>query len=389
MRILNIITLGNMSGGAEVAVSNLKTGLSDWGHDVKVLSSDLRKDGEKFSDFEFKSISSSSPFKMFLHVFNPYSYLKLKKILKETNPDIVHLHTMWHVSPSVLFLLRKYPTVMTLHGPESFLKSFIDSTLPSSDFVKDKKGNIKLSLTGKFHYFYFMIIMRSVYKLGIKNIDLFIAPSDFIKSQTKNEVGKTKRIYNSIKLLNYSKPVASNSILYVGRLAEEKGVEYLISAMPQILKKAPSAKLTIIGDGENRSNLEDLVKVLRLNKSIKFLGWVKNDQLEKYYKKTQIVVIPSICPEIFSLVGLEAMSVGRPVIASRVGGIPEWLEDGKNGYLVEKANKDQIADAAIRILSNNSLFEKISINARKTAEKFTLEKYVGEVESAYKSILSK
>src|SRR5258708_23573031 len=112
-------------------------------------------------------------------------------------------------------------------------------------------------------------------------------------------------------------------LLFVGRLEKVKGVEFLIQALSLIIKAVPQTTLTIIGDGPNKADLLTLTRTLQLEKYIQFVGWIENKDLDLYYQKSSIVIVPSTWDEVFGGVILEAMSVGRPVIGTNVGGIPE------------------------------------------------------------------
>ena len=124
----------------------------------------------------------------------------------------------------------------------------------------------------------------------------------------------------------------------VSRLAREKGQEYLINAMPYILKKVPSARLLIIGDGPDKIYFEKLITSLDLAKKVKITGFVKD--LSKYYSMMDVFVFPTVWDlEGFGLVLTEAMSHKLPVIANNIGPLPANIQDGKNGILVDVKNK--------------------------------------------------
>lgn len=123
MRILSVISLGYVAGGAEQAVVMLKGAMEERGHVVKVLSSDIgREAGSFFADYTFERLPTSGLKKYLYRIFSPYSYRALRRVLREFAPDVVHLHTMHQASPSILFLLRRVPTVLTVHGPEEFTR---------------------------------------------------------------------------------------------------------------------------------------------------------------------------------------------------------------------------------------------------------------------------
>jgi len=389
MKILHIISAGYPCGGAENILIKLKDNFENKGHEIKILSSDLRPELNHFSDFEFKSINSNSPMKILFNLFNPYSFTALKKILYEYKPDIVHLHTMGQISPSVLFLLRKYPTFMTLHGPETFIKSLVTWYLAPRCFHKEEMYENNFTLIGRFHYFYHTYIQRYIYKLGFKNVDLFIAPSNFIKNKAISDVNPIKTIHNPIDLPKYSAIESNNNILFVGRLEKVKGVRYLIEAVPLIIKKKPNIQLYIVGDGQEKDSLFKLVNDIGLSNNIHFIGWQKSDDLNRYYKTASVIIIPSIWPENFPTVCLEAMSIGRPVIGTRVGGIPEIIDDKVNGYIVEPKNSGQIAEKVIKLLLDKNLLKFMSKNARIKSEKYNINTYITEIEEVYQDIRRK
>jgi glycosyltransferase involved in cell wall biosynthesis len=386
MKILRIISAGYVAGGAENGVVRINSSLSRKGYSVKTLASDLGADKKHFSDFSFKNINHAGLLKPLFFLFNPYSFFALKKLLKEYQPDVIHLHTMNQITPSVLFLLKRYPTVMTLHGPETFLRRLLIWFLLPSHFKHSPYDKKDLNLAGKLTYFYFNHIQKVFYKFGLKNVDIFIAPSKYIQKMASVDVAPITHLPNFIELRKFQDLKNNYNLLFVGRLEKVKGAQFLIEALPLIIKAFPQATVTIIGDGTDKADLLNLTRNLQLEKHIQFIGWVENKDLDAYYEKSSIVVIPSVWPENFPTVCNEAMSVGRPVIGTKVGGIPEIIDDGVNGYLVEPQNSEQIAERVIQMFATGDLLKEFGRNARKKAEGFSIEKYVEHVEMIYKEV---
>lgn len=389
MKILRINTLGYVAGGAENGIAKINPYLLNKGHSVKILASDLGSEQEHFNEYVFKSISDSSRLKVFLFLFNPSAFFSLKKALNEYKPDIVHLHAMCQITPSVLFLLRKYPTVMTLHGPESFLSKFVIWCMKTSYFKDNICDEKNLTIGGRLTHFYFNHIQKFVYKFGLKNVDLFIAPSKYIQNMAKTDVSPIIHLPNFIELGKFHELRNNYNLLFVGRLEKAKGVEFLIEAISLIIKKFPRTTLTIIGNGRNMTDLLNLAKKMQIEKYIQFTGWVKNKDIASYYEKASIVVIPSVWPENFPTVCNEAMSAGRPVIGTNVGGIPELIDDGVDGYLVEPENSEQIAEKVVKLFSDEKSLVEFGANARKRAEELSIEKYVEKMEKIYERVLKK
>ncbi len=389
MKILRVTSLGYESGGAENGMVLLQPVLEKAGHTVKIFSSDAGENEKHFNDYSFKALSRQ-PFllRLVYRIFYPNSFFALKKVLKEYNPDIVQVHTMYELSPSVLFLLKKYPTALTVHGAEDFLKSYLIWSFPTSYF---KNGDVKyenLNLIGKLHYMYHVFLSIPVYRLAFKNVNRFIVFSKYMQNVLKKEGISATCVTNATKLFE-NKPVdvESNDILYVGRLEEIKGVQYLLRAFAVIKKKHKNLRLNIAGTGQYVNTLKKITTELKLTDSVKFYGHISRQELEKLYVKSLFVVIPSVWAEPFGKVGIEAMSVGRPVVASDVGGVSEWLDDGKTGFLVLPEDAEDLADKMLKLLDDKELLKKMSVNAVFHAKNFTIEKHAEKIVKIYRQML--
>ena len=382
MKVLVLTSVGYKAGGAETILVKINPYLSDKGYTIKTLASDLGADKEHFNDYTFKNISTTGLLKPFVFLFNPSSFFVLKRVLREYKPDLVHLHLMHEITPSALFLLKKYPAVMTLHGAETFLSELLLWDLKSED-------QEDLNMAGRFRYFYFNSIQKFFYKFALKNVDIFIAPSIYMQKVAKTDVSPIIHLPNFIELQQFHTIRNNYNLLFVGRLEKMKGVEFLIQAISTIIKVFPQTTLTIVGDGGNKSDLLNLVKKLQIEKYIQFRGWVEHKDLDPYYARASIVVIPSIAPENFPTVCNEAMSAGRPVIGTSIGGIPEIIDDGVNGYLVKPESSEQIAEKVIKLFAEEKLLEEMGRNARKKAEEFSIEKHVDTLGKIYEEVLKK
>jgi glycosyltransferase involved in cell wall biosynthesis len=389
MKVLAITSVGYEAGGAETILAKIHPYLSEKGYDIKTLASDLGANKAHFNDYTFKHISSTGPLKLLFFLFNPYSFSTLKKLLKDYKPDVVHLHIMHEVTPSVLFLLKNYPTVITLHGSETFLSKLVLWKLRPENFKEHVYTKKDLNMAGKLTYLYFKYIQKIPYKWGLKNVDTFIAPSKYMQNVARTDVSPIIHLPNFIELQTFHELTNNYNLLFVGRLEKIKGVEFLIQAVSLIVKVFPQTRLTIIGDGRNKTDLFNLTKKLQIEKYIQFRGWVEHKDLATYYEKASIVVIPSVVPENFPTVCNEAMSAGRLVIGTKVGGIPEIIDDGVNGYLVEPANSEQIAEKVIKLFLEEKLLKELGRNARQKAEEFSIEKHVDGLEKVYGKVMSK
>jgi len=387
MKILSVISLGFANGGAENGLIVTDEELRSRGHETKVFASDIASDKQKFSDFEFKHINVNNPMKFIHHLFYLESFLKFRKVLKDYAPDVVHLHTMGEASPSVIFLLKNIPTILTIHGPEMYMPDLGLWAFPSEYFRDGVYTKANLTLVGWIYYIYFCQIQRFVYKLAFRNVDLFISVSDYFRKNTP-DLKPNCTVYNGSKLFNYQPIKHTKKILFVGRLEKYKGVQFLIEAIPAVIKNQPDARFIIVGDGVFKDQLMKRVAELQIEPFVQFIVWIKQDELETYYGEADIVIVPSLWPEAFGRVGIEAFSVGRPVVGTNWGGIPEWLTDGQNGFLVEPGDAAAIAEKVKRLLSDKELLETFGENARRASEKYTVSRHVDQIEAIYNDVIN-
>jgi glycosyltransferase involved in cell wall biosynthesis len=181
-------------------------------------------------------------------------------------------------------------------------------------------------------------------------------------------------------------------ILFVGRLVEKKGVRHLIEAMPVVRSVVGGARLQIVGDGPERPRLEALVATLDLAACVDFLGAVPNSDLPAYYRRADLFVAPSVMSrdgdtEGLGVVLLEAASSGLPLIGSRIGGIPDIVENEKTGLLVEPGDADGIASAVTRLLSDGGLRHALASNARRAVlERFAWPGVVDRFDALFRSL---
>jgi len=167
-------------------------------------------------------------------------------------------------------------------------------------------------------------------------------------------------------------------LVYVGRLTRKKGVEYLISAM----KLVRDVDLLIVGDGSNGQRLEKMAHGLR----VEFAGGVPPERIYQYLKQAKIVILPSLYEGLPNVI-LEAMSMGVPVIATRVGGVPDVIKDGETGLLVEPGRVEELAISIKKLIEDDNLRRKISKNCLKEVKKYSWDHVVERFEDLIERIV--
>jgi glycogen(starch) synthase len=180
------------------------------------------------------------------------------------------------------------------------------------------------------------------------------------------------------------RPHADPRVLGFGRLVAEKGFDLAVRAFATVVRRIPRARLVLAGEGAARPELERLAAALGLAAAIEFVGAVAPGEVPALIDGASLVVVPSRWDEPFGLVALEAALMARPVVATRVGGLVEVVEDRTTGLLVERENPDALAEAVIRLLEDPAAADRMGRTARARARKrFAWERCVDEYDSLY------
>ncbi|MFC1596083.1 glycosyltransferase family 4 protein [Candidatus Margulisiibacteriota bacterium] len=296
----------------------------------------------------------------------------LSKLLDTEKPDIVHIHNiLHHLSPSILGEIKKrgIPLVWTLHDytiicPNTHLltdKGVICQSCKKRNFFmaplkKCKKNSLAASFMAMLENYTHRLL--NVYR----HVDQFIAPSEFLR-QKFLEFGMGRKVFvlpNFIETDNLDPAYSSQGYyLYFGRLSHIKGISTLIDAA----RLNPDIPLKVAGDGE-------LLKELRAENipNVDFLGFQDQDKLKKLIAGAMFVVVPSEWYENFPYAVLESMAYGKPVIGADIGGIPEQIEHGIDGYLFEPRDSEQLAVYIKLLTGNHELRLSMGQEARKKIE---------------------
>lgn len=175
-------------------------------------------------------------------------------------------------------------------------------------------------------------------------------------------------------------------VLFLGRLREKKGVFDLVNAVPAILNVLPNVKFTLAGDGEI-DKVRDLAAALGVADNVDFPGWVDGAAKDALLAEADVLVLPSYF-EGLPICILEAMATGVPVVSTRVGGIPEVLEDGQCGLLLEPGAVPALSEALILLLSNEAVCEKIVARAYlRVEQQYSARAIISALSRIYQNIL--
>jgi N-acetyl-alpha-D-glucosaminyl L-malate synthase BshA len=248
-------------------------------------------------------------------------------------------------------------------------------------------------------------ILSPLVRFIIRNSDLITVNSTYMRRQLEflvsEDSAKIRVIPMGIDLAKFQESISfdmkkkhktSQIILNVGRLIDWKGTIYLINAMPDIIQKYPDTILLIVGSGPEHPTLIQRVREQGLENSVSFLGIISNEELLSYYHSADVFVLPSINKEgkteALGVVLLEAMASGCPVIGSNVGGIPDIIVDGENGFLVPEQRPDILAEKIVQLLSDDELKEKFRNNGfTRIQQSFTWDHIVNQFSMVYSQAL--
>ncbi|MBY6037099.1 glycosyltransferase family 4 protein [Fictibacillus nanhaiensis] len=286
-------------------------------------------------------------------------------------PDIIHIHMSYKGSfyrKSLFVLLGKVvfgiPTVVHVHG--SSFKDFYSS----------------LS-TGRKKYCHFIL----------NKIDRLIVLSEEWKKYFANIVDSERILvlYNGVHTVQHLTDDRNNDpfiVLFLGRLGKRKGTYDLLDAIKILKEKEVPFKFWLAGDGEI-DEIKDIVKKEKLEGYVEILGWINGSQKTDLLQKSDVLVLPSY-NEGLPMAILEAMDYGMAVISTPVGGIPEVIKEGVNGYLVDPGDVKGLAEKFVTLANNPSLLRSMGeINQLKVKEEFDLTIILKDLDLLYEELITK
>ncbi|UCE36400.1 MAG: glycosyltransferase family 4 protein [Thermoplasmata archaeon] len=387
MKILKLcVRFSPAPGGVESQQMRVAKELIRQGHDVEVFCSDLyteipwKRLDEPYSNVEgipvrrFKAYSLPGDMQ--------YSIMPsmVGAVLKE-RWDIIHAHS-WGFYPSHVGAIAKRAKrgkfVLTphLHPGET---SWGGERRKRARGIYDKYLSKRVTSAASRVICVSQGEMKYAVEAGISPNKIVIVPDSVDVSRFD---GLAEGIFKKKYGIHY------DFVLFVGRLAKNKGLEYLVGAMPDILNDFPNTKLVLIGEDEGMHNkLIGHAKELGIEHNILFLGMLDDNEVSEAFLDCSVFVLPSEF-EAFGIVLIEAMAAGKPTVATRVGGVPYVVEEGKTTTLVDYADSNQLAVAICDLLLNEKKRISFGRSGRKLVENnFTIEKVVNRLQKVYLEVL--
>jgi glycosyltransferase involved in cell wall biosynthesis len=407
MKVLMVNSFYYMRGGGERYTFDLSALLESNGHEVIPFSMEHPQNfPSDYADYfvsnvDFPSELAKKTPRSTANVLERILYsreakAKMERILADTRPDLVHVNGFIHeFSTSILPPMKAagLPVTQTLHDYKIVCPN---TTFVSNDEVCEqclghryynvvrrrcKRGSLSASLLAGVEMYFHEFL--NTYET---NIDVFQSPSEFLRRKViehgvKKPVVVIPHFFDPNNFQPYYEP--ENYVVYVGRLVRVKGIMTLLRAMEQ----TPQTHLYVAGSGELEPEMRAFIAERGLT-NVTLLGHLKTDELQRLVQRALANVLPSEWYENYSATLRESLACGTPVIGADIGGIPEQVTDGWNGYLFEPGNADQLAEKIRRLVENPALAVEMGRRGRRQVEIVNSpETHYRQVYDVYDSLL--
>lgn len=404
MKILLVTNLHQRRGGAEIVYFNSGEMLKASGYDVCYFSmhSDHEVPCNQHKYFAPDPQNVGRIKGAVNYIFNKEAAKCLEKLLEDEKPDIACVHLVWGgLSPSIIEVLHQHrvPVVHVVHDYRMICPAYTFRR-PDNKICEDCKG-------GKYYHCFvhkcskgsiaesslmtIEMYLRQWKYNPVKTIDGFIFVSQFCRDKhiefDRRFVEVPNTVLYNCASIEPRKEEKGKYFLYYGRLSYEKGVMTLL----QSIAHTSDIKYKIVGTGPLEQQIKDFVRQKGLN-NVEMLGYKSGDELKSLVRNSRFVIVPSEWYENNPMTVVESYAVGTPVIAARIGGIPEIVKDGSTGFLFESGNFISLTDAINKAIEmTKEQYASISRECQIFAsEHFNQETYVArlvkflnEVESKY------
>lgn len=404
MKVLLVNKFHYKKGGSETYYFTLAEALKEKGHDVIFFSMKDKKnipcEQEKYfvSNADMHGGIKSRANMLFHLTYSKEAYNKMKELLHNENPDLV-LFNLVHkqITLSIIDAIKEYndklPIFWTMHDLIAVCPAYTMLNGHGEICEKCLSGNFNFCVKNRCIKDSKLMSMLSKYEADMirkKNwynkIDLFICPSEFYRKKLTDAKFTSKKIVMLRNPLPRSAKYELNDndngyVLYFGRLVKEKGIKTLINA-----SRKSDCKLVIAGTGPLEKELKRYAKNYG---NVEFSGFQAGEKLQKLIRESRCVVLPSEWYENGPYSAMEAMALGKPLIVSNNGGLPELVEDGKNGYIYDaKTSAAALAGKIEKIfgLSKNEYKCMCEYSLKKAKDMFDLDEYIDNLESYYYEI---
>lgn len=400
MNILHINENAEIKGGVEVYLSQLSALSPEFG--IRSLLIACRKN----KDNSYTSIENSNVKEPTIHRSLKELICYLEIFISKHSISVLHLHSV--SDPQLIMECNKLlPVVRSMHEPRMICPGHTKYWRYSKRICNQPFGYHCLYHTytegcSSRHPSWLLKSFNNTHfeiNTGAQLYKKIIVMSEYMKSEAL-EVGipENKIVVNQYFTLPrmesnlYAAQISPNKrIVFMGRIIEHKGLHVLIKALLPIFSEFEDVVLDILGDGKIYDLLQDQLKVsasMNLENRIIFHGWKERLEIENAIEKSYMVIVPSLYPEAFGIVGIEAMMHGKPVVGFDVGGIRDWLVNNETGFLVGAGDIEGLRNSIKILLTNTPIWTHFALNAyRKAISAFTPKVHIHRLKGMYEDIV--
>jgi len=326
-----------------------------------------------------------------------FTLVNVQRQVEEIKPDIIYIHKLDNQLWIEDFLKTGVPVIRFFHDHKLFCLREHKYYTISKDTCQQRTGlNCYKCLgfvnkSGKFPGIKITPLwqLHKIQNLN-KRLDAVVVGSAYMGDQVAlHGFAKEKIFVNPLYSMESADDEQTvrkkNTILFVGQLLRGKGVDTLLLAMSNVKS---DLSLTICGSGHQKEVFESMVEDLSLTDKVKFAGQMSRSELAQKYKQASCLIVPGRTPETFGLIGIEAMRHGTPVIATDVGGVTEWLDDGVTGMLAKSNDHLDLARVMDELFSNPERMREIEKNAREAfKKKFSPDRHIKDLRVLFDSLV--
>ena len=379
-------------GGTESYMLDVRRGLQSLGHVVHVfaLSSSGRDEDESVVVFEAGEDRTLLWYlrRMF---FSLKLFRTLRRYIESIAPDVIHVHNNYKYPVTVLLAIagRRRRVVQTAHDYCAVYPTAACTRTPS---CAGRSALLALR-HGCLHWKVLVAqgwLLYNRIPIDRRVVEHFIAPSRDLQRHLHGA-----GVANVTYLRNYAAQPPADTVpircatgsivLFAGSFVAHKGVQVLVEAFAALRRRFSDAELWLVGDGPYRTQLQARVDA-QGSAGVRFLGAQPKERLWEFYRAATVVVVPSLWLENAPLVALEAMACGKPIIASRVGGLPELVEEDCTGWLFERGNAGELCAKLEAALANPTLRTQFGREAQRRALGNSLVEHVGRLVKIYEQL---
>lgn len=389
MKILMVHKFHYVEGGAERYVFNLTRLLESRGHTVIPFA--MQHPGNEASEYSdyfspridpdqltSKGATTSRIKTLSRFLYNREAQRRLDQLIRDTQPDIAHVHSIYHhLSPAIFSTLKKHnlPVCLTLHDYKLVCPNyiFLDGRRQVCEACQGKKfWNATLKKCFRDSYAASALVTAEAFlhkwlKSYQNGVDLFISPSRFLGGKVEQYgYGRTRFIIQPYTLDLFAYPPhydSSSYFIFMGRLTHEKGLHLLFDAV----KDLQGAECYVLGTGPIEDELKQRIQREQLT-SIRMMGYQSGDALKSLVANSKFTVVPSEWHDNSPLVIYESQALGKPVIGSNRGGIPELIDEGVDGHVFQSGDRDQLREKINHLINHPELIVRMGKAARRKAE---------------------